>query len=89
PAANLSVLTSYNHAGMSCSPKEIASALQREEPDLQVSYQPDFRQQIAESWPESIDDSQARTDWGWKPKFDLAAMTKDMLRHLQEKYALV
>ncbi len=87
PADRLSVRTSYNLAGMSFSPEEIAESIQRQVPGFRISYQPDFRQDIAESWPWSIDDSAARKDWHWKPRFDLDAMTKDMLHHLQEKYA--
>lgn len=82
PATNIGTRTSYNLAGMSFSPTEIASSIQAEMPGFQVVYQPDFRQQIADGWPESIDDSEARSDWGWKPRFDLNGMTADMLLHL-------
>ena len=88
PAANLSVRTSYNLAGMTFNPGEITASIQKEVPDLRVSYKPDFRQAIADSWPASIDDSAARKDWGWKPEFDLDAMTRDMLLHLREQYHL-
>lgn len=82
PASQLSVRTSYNISGMSFSPEEITSEIQKHVPDFKVDYQPDYRQNIANSWPQSIDDSVARNDWGWKPEFDLAAMTKDMLDNL-------
>lgn len=82
PAENIRVRTSYNLAGMSFSPTEIAASIQAHLPAFEVEYNPDFRQQIAESWPQSIDDSQARADWGWKPAYDLAAMTKEMLEKL-------
>ena len=82
PADRLSVRTSYNLAGMSFSPEEIAAEIKKQIPDFQISYEPDYRQQIANSWPQSIDDSVARQDWGWKEEFDLAAMTTDMLHHL-------
>lgn len=82
PADRLSVRTSYNLAGMSFSPEEIAAEIKKQIPDFQISYEPDYRQQIANSWPQSIDDSVARQDWGWKEEFDLAAMTSDMLHHL-------
>ncbi len=85
---NIKVRTSYNLAGMSFSPVEIAAAIQKEMPSFKVSYAPDFRQKIAESWPESIDDTAARNDWGWQPKYDLESMTKDMLHQLQKKYNL-
>ncbi len=86
PSDEIKVRTSYNLAGMSFSPAEIASSIQALKPGFQVNYVPDFRQQIAESWPESIDDSAARSDWNWKPAFDLKEMTKDMLFHLKDKY---
>jgi nucleoside-diphosphate-sugar epimerase len=87
PADRLSVRTSYNLAGMTFTPDEIAASIRKLVPDFEISYKPDFRQAIADSWPASIDDSAARHDWGWKPKFDLDAMTKDMLEHLAGKYA--
>lgn len=86
---NLSIRTSYNLAGMSFSPEEITASIQKEIPSFKVSYAPDFRQKIADSWPESIDDTSARKDWNWQPKFDLDSMTKDMLFQLQKKYNLV
>ncbi len=82
PAEKIKVRTSYNISGMSFSPAEIAEAIQQHVPDFQISFAPDFRQQIAESWPESIDDSEARQDWGWEPVFDLESMTRDMIQHL-------
>jgi threonine 3-dehydrogenase len=83
PAERLSIRTSYNLAAMSFSPAEIAAEIQKHLPDFSIRYEPDFRQQIAEGWPQSIDDSQARVDWGWQPAFDLARMTEDMLLHLK------
>lgn len=85
PANNISVRTSYNVAGMSFSPKEIAHSIQQHIPDFSINYKPDYRQSIADSWPQSIDDSVAHQDWGWKPEFDLAKMTKDMLDNLSLK----
>lgn len=82
PAAQINIRTSYNLAGMSFSPNEIAASIVRYMPGFSIGFSPDFRQKIAESWPESIDDSAARNDWGWKPAYDLDAMTKDMLEHL-------
>lgn len=82
PASRISVRTSYNISGMSFSPKEIAAEIQTHIPDFQMSYQPDYRQQIANSWPQSIDDTVARNDWGWKEDYDLKRMTADMFENL-------
>lgn len=84
PAEKISVRTSYNLSSMSFSPKEIAGEIRKHIPEFRISYQPDYRQQIADSWPQSIDDSQARADWGWKHEYDLERMTADMLENLKE-----
>jgi nucleoside-diphosphate-sugar epimerase len=78
----ISIRTSYNISGMSFSPKEIAAEIKKHIPGFSISYKPDYRQVIAESWPQSIDDSVARKDWRWKEEFDLASMTEDMLENL-------
>lgn len=88
PANRLSVRTSYNLAGMSFTPAEVAESIKKLMPHFKVTYKPDFRQAIADSWPASIDDSAARHDWNWRPEYDLDAMTKDMLHHLAVKYHL-
>ncbi len=85
PSDKISIRTSYNVSAMSFSPKEIATEIKKHLPAFTVSYKPDYRQAIAESWPQSIDDSIARKDWGWKEEYDLAAMTKDMLDNLQQR----
>ena len=82
PADKIKVRTSYNISGMSFSPKEIAAEIKKHIPEFEITYQPDYRQQIANSWPQSIDDSVARNDWGWKEDYNLASMTKDMLDNL-------
>lgn len=82
PKENISVRSSYNLSAMSFSPKEIGASIQKHIPDFKLSYAPDFRQKIANSWPMSIDDSIAQKDWNWKPHFDLDTMTEDMLKNL-------
>ncbi len=81
---NLTVRSSYNLGSMSFAPEQIAQSIQKHMPNFKVEYVPDFRQQIADSWPSSIDDSAARKDWGWKPDFDLGATTNAMLKHLSK-----
>jgi len=75
----------FNVAAMSFSPAELASAIQKEIPEFKVSYEPDFRQAIADSWPRSIDDTAAQVEWGWKPAFDITAMTRDMIEKLSAR----
>ena len=79
---SLTVRSSYNLGSMSFTPKQIAQSIKAHIPEFEITYQPDFRQEIADSWPSSIDDEMARTDWGWKPSFDLEATTKSMLENL-------
>lgn len=83
PAEKISIRTSYNLSGMSFSPEEIGESIQQHIPVFAMTYKPDYRQAIADSWPQSIDDSVARNDWGWKPEFDLHRMTEDMLKNLR------
>jgi len=83
PAAKIKVRTSYNLSSMSFSPKEIAAEIKKHIPDFEMTYKPDYRQAIADSWPQSIDDSVARADWGWKHVYDLPKMTKDMFENLK------
>nr|WP_299070960.1 NAD-dependent epimerase/dehydratase family protein [uncultured Allomuricauda sp.] len=80
----LSVRSSYNLGSMSFTPEEMAKSIQKNIPDFKITYAPDFRQQIADSWPSSIDDSAAAHDWNWKPKFDLETTTKEMLGNLKQ-----
>jgi nucleoside-diphosphate-sugar epimerase len=77
----------FNVTAMSFSAGELAASIKKHIPDFEVTYDPDFRQEIADSWPQSIDDTAAREEWGWKPDFDLAAMTKDMLEKLRKRHA--
>jgi len=87
PANQITVRTSYNISAMSFSPKEIAATIKQHIPDFQISYEPDYRQAIADSWPQSIDDSVARNDWNWKHEYDLPKMTEDMLLNLEKQEA--
>ena len=76
--------SSYNVAGMSFSPEDIAAEIKKHIPDFKIAYEPDSRQAIADSWPRSIDDSDARNDWGWEAKYDLPSMVKDMLENIEK-----
>jgi nucleoside-diphosphate-sugar epimerase len=83
----IGIRTSYNLSSMSFSPEDIAGTIKEHIPDFTISYAPDYRQDIADSWPQSIDDSVARQEWGWKPEYDLRRMTKDMLDNLTKERA--
>ncbi|OUD32057.1 L-threonine 3-dehydrogenase [Flavobacterium sp. FPG59] len=83
PVEQIKIRSSYNLAAMSFTPTEIAAEIQKHIPEFTITYEPDFRQKIADSWPASIDDSSAREDWNWNHEFDLATMTIDMLQHLK------
>jgi nucleoside-diphosphate-sugar epimerase len=82
PAEKVKIRSSYNIASMSFSPAEIAAEIKKHIPEFSISYEPDFRQAIADSWPKSIDDAAARKDWGWNHNFGLKEMTKEILTHL-------
>ena len=82
---NIKTRTSYNLAAISFTPAEIATEIKKYIPEFTITYNPDFRQAIADSWPQVIDDSAARKDWGWRHQFDLASMTKDIITNLQAK----
>ncbi|MHA2365825.1 MAG: NAD-dependent epimerase/dehydratase family protein [Candidatus Hodarchaeales archaeon] len=75
----------YNVTAMSFTPQDLANAIKKLIPDFKITYKSDYRQKIAETWPLSIDDSKAREDWGWKPEYDLNAMTTDMIEKLNIK----
>ena len=82
-AEEIKIRSSYNLAAMSFAPHEIAKSIQGIIPDFKIAYAPDFRQDIADSWPSSIDDSKAQSDWGWQPEFDLEKTTEIMLKNLK------
>lgn len=86
PADLIRIRSSYNLAAMSFSPVEIAECIKEYYPNFTLTCKPDFRQAIADSWPHSINDAEARHHWNWKPDFDLKAMTQDMILHLREQY---
>ena len=86
PVEQVKIRSSYNLAGISFTPKQIATEISKHIPNFEMSYKPDFRQEIANSWPQSIDDSFAQKDWGWKTKYDLQKMTGDMMENLKAKY---
>ncbi len=83
PADTIKVRSSYNLAAMTFSPKMVGEAIKKHIPDFELTYNIDFRQKIAETWPGSIDDSAARADWGWQHEYDLDKMTADMLKHIK------
>ena len=84
PSENIKVRSSYNLAGMNFTPEQMAQSITKYIPGFTISYAPDFRQEIADSWPSSIDDSLAKEQWGWTPKFNLDQTTKEMLENLQK-----
>ena len=83
PAEKVKIRSSYNVAGLSFSPKELAIEIQNHVPSFKMSYKSDYRQAIADSWPKSIDDSEAKTDWNWKSSFNLQELTYDMLTNIK------
>ena len=86
PKEKITVRTSYNISGLSFTPNQLASSIKEKYSSLKINYKPDFRQEIASSWPMSIDDTQARKDWDWKPKFNIKTLTETMLKNLELKY---
>ena len=82
PAEQIHVRSSYNVAGVSFNPRQLAEAIRKRKPEFRIDYRPDHRQAIADSWPHSLDDTYARADWGWKPTIGLQQMVDDMLLHI-------
>ncbi|MBP3198777.1 MAG: NAD-dependent epimerase/dehydratase family protein, partial [Butyrivibrio sp.] len=83
---DIKIRSSYNLAGMSFDPEDVTASIKKHISEFKISYEPDFRQDIADSWPQSIDDSEARKDWGWESKISLDEMTEIMLTNLKDKY---
>jgi nucleoside-diphosphate-sugar epimerase len=88
PAEQVKIRSSYNLAGVSFTPKQIAEEVKKHIPDFKMTYKPDFRQAIADSWPSSINDNYAQKDWGWELKYDLEKMTSDMMINLNKQYKI-
>ncbi len=88
PAEQVKIRSSYNLAGISFTPKQIAEEILKHIPNFEMTYNTDFRQVIADSWPFSIDDSHAKKDWGWEMKYDLEKMTSDMMKNLKKQYTI-
>jgi nucleoside-diphosphate-sugar epimerase len=84
PEEQIKIKSSYNLSAMSFTPEQIATEIKKYYPNFVLSYEPDFRQKIADSWPASIDDSSAREDWNWQNDFDIEKMTKEMFKNLKE-----
>ncbi len=85
PVEKITIRTSYNFGSINFTPEELVTEIQKIMPDFTCNYSPDNRQKIADSWPKSLDDSQARMDWGWKPEYDLAKMTRVMIEEVYKK----
>ena len=88
PFERVKIRSSYNLAGISFTPKEIAAEISKHIPNFEMSYNPDFRQKIADSWPSSVDDSHAKKNWGWKLEYDLEKLTSDMIKNLKKQYKI-
>jgi len=88
PTEQVKIRSSYNLAGVSFTPKQIAVEVSKHIPNFEITYNPDFRQAIADSWPSSIDDSYAQKDWGWELKYNLEKMTTDMIINLKKQYKI-
>ncbi len=88
PAEQVKIRSSYNLAGVSFTPQQIAEEIKKHIPDFEMSYNPDFRQAIADSWPSSINDTHAQDDWGWNLEYNLEKMTSDMMENLKRKYSM-
>lgn len=89
PSKNIKIRSSYNLSGINFTPEQLSREIKKYIPKFCISYRSDFRQEIADSWPSSINDSDARNDWGWAPEYNLEKMTKDMVYNLQNQYKII
>ena len=89
PSKNIKIRSSYNLSGINFTPEQLSREIKKYIPKFCISYRSDFRQEIADSWPSSINDSDARNDWGWDPEYNLEKMTKDMVYNLQNQYKII
>lgn len=89
PAEQVKIRSSYNLAGVSFTPKKLSKEVSKYIPNFKMIYKPDFRQEIADSWPSSIDDTHAQNDWGWELKYKLEKLTSDMIKNLNDKYKII
>ena len=84
PSEQIKIRSSYNLAGVSFTPKELSEAIKKQLPDFKITYNPDFRQAIADSWPNSIDDAITEQHWGWKPRFNLPKIVDEMIKNIKK-----
>lgn len=89
PLDKIKIRSSYNLAGISFTPKQISDEIKKHISDFEITYSPDFRQSIADSWPTSIDDTHAQKDWGWNLEYNLEKMTSNMMKNLKNKYKII
>jgi len=82
PSEKVAIRSSYNVAGVSFNPRELAAAIQKAVPGFEIAYKPDSRQQIADTWPKSLDDSRATLDWGWTARIGVDEMVESMLKNI-------
>ena len=84
PSEQIKIRSSYNLAGVSFTPKELSEAIKKQLPNFKITYNPDFRQAIADSWPNSIDDAITEQQWGWKAQFDLLKIVDKMIKNIKK-----
>ena len=88
PASQIKLRSSYNLAALSVTPNDLATSIQNHIPEFEIEYKPDYRQDIADSWPSSIDDSSSKEDWGWENQYDLKQITEEMIEGIKPKVSI-